>query len=86
MLVFNGIMYVVMMVLLVDLEDFVLGFVLFEGIIDSCVDWCGVDVEMYLYGFEVYVEIVLYCFVWLKECCCVLVGLIGCGLCGIESL
>lgn len=85
-LVFNGITHAVMMASPADLEDFVLGFALSEGIIDSRADWRGVDVEVHPHGLEVRAEIASHCFARMKEHRRALAGPTGCGLCGIESL
>ncbi|MCO5399686.1 formate dehydrogenase accessory sulfurtransferase FdhD [Ralstonia soli] len=85
-LVFNGITHAVMMASPADLEDFVLGFALSEGIIDSRADWRGADVEAHPHGLEVHAEIASGCFARLKEHRRALAGPTGCGLCGIESL
>lgn len=52
-LVYNGILYVVMMVLFKDFEYFVFGFLFFEGIIESLCDIFGMDVVFFCNGFEV---------------------------------
>lgn len=85
-MVYNGISHVVMMATPADLEDFVVGFSLSEGIINSTkqlLDFEEVTTEK---GIEVHATISAQAFAGLKERRRNLVGRTGCGLCGAESL
>lgn len=43
------------------------------------------DVVVVCNGFEVQIEFFSWCFMGFKVWCCVLVGCIGCGVCGVEQ-
>lgn len=69
-----------------DFEYFALGFLLFEGIIESLRDIFGMDVVFFCNGFEVQIELFSCCFMGLKERRRALAGRTGCGVCGVEQL
>jgi FdhD protein len=83
---FNGISHVVMMATPMDLEDFVIGFSLTEGIISSISDVFDIEISKNDYGIDVEVEIAQEPFQKLKHLKRNLSGKTGCGICGIESL
>ena len=85
-LVYNGISHVVMMATPADLEDFVLGFSLSEGILESAKQLLDCEVTETDKGIELALTITAEPFVKLKEKRRNLVGRTGCGLCGAESL
>jgi FdhD protein len=85
-LTYNGTSYAVMMATPTDLEDFGLGFSITEGIIARAEQVTGIE----LIGSELGIEVRM----WLEEQRGAsfaarrraIVGPVGCGLCGIESL
>ncbi len=85
-LVYNGISHAVMMASPLDLEDFVLGFSLTEGIIDRPGQIYGMELSQQPLGIEIEIELGSECFLKLKEKRRALTGRTGCGLCGRESL
>jgi FdhD protein len=85
-LVYNGISHVVMMSTPSDLEDFVTGFSLSEGIITSPKHILDVEEVVTGKGIELHVTLLAEAFSGLKERRRNLVGRTGCGLCGAESL
>jgi len=84
--VYNGISHVVMMSTPTDLEDFVTGFSLSEGIITGTNQLLDVEEITTDKGVELHATIAAEAFVGLKERRRNLVGRTGCGLCGAESL
>jgi FdhD protein len=87
-LVVNGISHVVMMGTPSDLEDFALGFVWTEGLLEALSDWRGVEVvpESEGEGWELRIEVSAACEWRLRERRRQLAGRTGCGICGLESL
>ncbi|WP_116473955.1 formate dehydrogenase accessory sulfurtransferase FdhD [Zobellella maritima] len=85
-LVYNGISHAVMMASPLDLEDFVLGFSLTEGIISRAGQLYGMEFNRQRLGIEIEIELSSECFLKLKEKRRALTGRTGCGLCGRESL
>ena len=85
-MVYNGISHVVMMSTPCDLEDFVTGFSLSEGIITGTKQLLDVEEITTDKGIELHATITAEAFVRLKERRRNLVGRTGCGLCGAESL
>ena len=85
-LVYNGISHVVMMASPKDLELFVIGFSLSEGIIDHPQEIYGMDVVQACNGLEVQIELSSRRFMGLKERRRALAGRTGCGVCGVEQL
>jgi FdhD protein len=82
----NGIAHAVMLATPADLDDFALGFLLSEGIIDSRRDLLDVDQAPVESGIALRAEIVQRCLHRLKERRRALAGRTGCGLCGTESI
>jgi FdhD protein len=85
-MVYNGISHVVMMSTPCDLEDFVTGFSLSEGIITGTKQLLDVEEITTDKGIELHATITAEALVGLKERRRNLVGRTGCGLCGAESL
>jgi FdhD protein len=82
----NGIAHAVMLATPADLEDFALGFLLSEGLIDSPRDLLDIDSVALESGIALRVEVVQRCLYRLKERRRALAGRTGCGLCGTESI
>ncbi len=82
----NGIAHAVMLATPADLDDFALGFLLSEGIIDSRRDLLDVDSVPVASGIALRAEVVQRCVHRLKERRRALAGRTGCGLCGTESI
>lgn len=85
-LIYNGVSHAVMLATAQDLEDFVLGFSLSEGIVQSASEIYGIEVQVQTNGVELHCEIANERFVQLKERRRTLAGKTGCGLCGAENL
>src|ERR1700741_3918603 len=85
-LVYNGISHAVMMASPADLEDFVVGFSISEGIAASKADLGAVEAVPVENGVEVRIELSSRAFWNLKERRRTLAGRTGCGLCGVDSL
>ena len=83
---FNGISYAVMMVSPSDLEDFVAGFSLSNGVIQAIDEIYDVQVEGEGIALHAEVDIGNRAFWSLKEQRRNLAGTTGCGLCGVEAL
>ncbi len=83
---YNGSSHAVMMASPTDLEDFALGFSLSEGVIAAPDDLISTEIVGHKTGCEIRM--------WLSESCSqsyqmrrrALVGPVGCGLCGVETL
>jgi FdhD protein len=85
-LVFGTIPYAVMMLTPEDIEDFVFGFSLTEGVIASAHDIRGVKIEEHPRGLRALVDLVperLSAHLSRQRA---MTGRTGCGLCGIEDL
>jgi FdhD protein len=82
----NGIAHAVMLATPADLEDFALGFLLSEAIIDSRRDLLDVEIVPVASGIALRAEVVQRCVHRLKERRRALAGRTGCGLCGTESI
>src|SRR5262249_41554141 len=87
---YNGISDAVMMCTPRDLEAFVVGFSLTEGIIERGSDIHDIEVSFHDHGdalphAEVQVQVVQQSFMALKDKRRALAGRTGCGVCGIES-
>ena len=82
----NGIAHAVMLATPLDLEDFALGFLLTEGLIDRAADLLDCEVQPGAAGTVLRLSVTARCEVRLKERKRALAGRTGCGLCGIESL
>jgi FdhD protein len=85
-MVYNGLSHVVMMASPTDLDDFVLGFSLTEGIIKVGSELTDTEILPVGEGIEARIEISSRAFFRLKERRRALQGRTGCGLCGVESL
>ncbi len=85
-LVYNGTPHVVMMATPEDIEDFVLGFSLSEGIIKQPKEFFGVRVRALRDGLEANIDIATDRFKELDRKQRNLTGRIGCGLCGAQTL
>jgi len=83
---FNDVSHAVMLATPCDLESFALGFALSEGIVDSCAEFRGAEVEESELGITVHCEISGHAFLKLKQRRRNMTGRTGCGLCGVESL
>ena len=82
----NGIAHAVMLATPADLEDFALGFLLSEAIIDAKSDLLDVEVAAVESGIALRATVVQRCVHRLKERRRALAGRTGCGLCGTESI
>jgi len=85
-LVYNGVPHVVMMATPEDIEDFVLGFSLSEGIVRKPDEFFGVCVRTRRDGIEADIDIAAERFRELARKQRNLTGRIGCGLCGAQTL
>ncbi|MFC7047998.1 formate dehydrogenase accessory sulfurtransferase FdhD [Emcibacter nanhaiensis] len=83
---YNCAAYAVMMVTPDNLEDFVYGFSLTEGIIDGAGDIIGLDIHEVEKGIVAAVEIREGCFKRLENFKRQMAGRTGCGLCGADRL
>ncbi|WP_417791927.1 formate dehydrogenase accessory sulfurtransferase FdhD [Stutzerimonas xanthomarina] len=83
---YNGLSQAVMMVTPADLEDFVVGFSLGAGIIESTADIYDIRMSGAGQGRHAEVEIASRAFWKLKEQRRQLPGNASCGLCGVEAL
>jgi FdhD protein len=85
-LVFNGKSHMVMMTSPYDLEDFVTGFCLSEGIIETISQIAVRDVRSTLRGYVIEADLDEDCIDALASRQRTLEGRSGCGLCGVQSL
>ena len=85
-LIYNGLSHVVMMATPTELEAFVLGFSLSEGILQSPRELYDLEIMPQSRGIEVAMTIASERFLALKQARRNLTGRTGCGLCGAESL
>ena len=83
---FNGISYAVMMATPCDLEDFIHGFAIGEGIVDSARAIFDVEIEFSNVGVAVNATVSNETAHRLKSRRRSMAGPSGCGLCGIESI
>ena len=83
---FNGISYAVMMATPCDLEDFIRGFAIGEGIVDSARAIFDIDIEFGDVGVAVNATVSNETAHRLKSRRRSMAGPSGCGLCGIESI
>ena len=83
---FNGIAYAVMMATPCDLEDFIRGFAIGEGIVDSARAIFDIDTEFGDVGVAVNATVSNQTSHRLKSRRRSMAGPSGCGLCGIESI
>ena len=82
----NGIAHAVMLATPLDLEDFALGFLLTEGLIEAATDLLDVTVEPGAQGTVLQLQVTARCEARFRERRRTLAGRTGCGLCGVESL
>jgi len=82
----NGIAHAVMLATPADLEDFALGFLLSEAIIDARADLLDVEFASVESGIALRATVAQRCVHRLKERRRALAGRTGCGLCGTESI
>ncbi|QOZ78796.1 formate dehydrogenase accessory sulfurtransferase FdhD [Bradyrhizobium sp. CCBAU 53351] len=85
-LTYNGSTYAVMMASPADLVDFGIGFTLSEGIVDDCDDILSIDTVELELGCELQIWLGGSHADLLANRRRAMVGPVGCGLCGIESL
>jgi FdhD protein len=85
-LVYNDVPHVVMMATPADIEDFVLGFSLSEGILHDASEFRGVKLRTLKDGIEADIEIAEPRFRELEFKQRNLTGRVGCGLCGAQTL
>lgn len=85
-LTYNCKSHAVMMVTPLDLEDYVYGFSLTEGIIEKKEDILDLHFEQSDKGMVADIEITPECFSRLEEFKRIMVGRSGCGLCGVDRL
>ncbi len=82
----NGISHAVMLATPADLDDFALGFLLSEGLIDSRSDLLEVEAEPVGRDIALQITVTQRCLHRFKERRRAMAGRTGCGLCGTESL
>ncbi len=85
-LTYNGVSYVVMMVTPNDLENFIIGFSITEGIVGNIEDIKDIDIVNVEAGLIARIEIKTACFKNLNTKPRNIVGQSSCGLCGVEDL
>ncbi len=85
-IVYNSQPHAVMMATPADFEDFAVGFSLSEGIVASMADIHKLDVVRYAQGVEVQMTIPEAAMARLKERGRALIGRVGCGLCGVQTI
>lgn len=83
---YNGISHSVMMVSPSDLEDFIYGFSLSAGLIDSLDDIYDISLQQHDSAISADVQVSNRAFWVLKQQRRTLAGNSGCGLCGVEAL
>ena len=83
---YNGIIHSVMMVSPSDLEDFIYGFSLSAGLIDSLDDIYDISLQQHDSAISADVQVSNRAFWVLKQQRRTLAGNSGCGLCGVEAL
>ncbi len=82
----NGISYAVMMATPSDLVDFARGFLYTERIIDHLGELYDVDIHHGEHGVTLHIQLATAAWMRLKHKRRSLLGVSGCGVCGIESL
>ena len=85
-LVFNGISHAVMMATPADLEDFILGFALCEGLIERRNDIVDIELRPTKMGIEVDATTTNRVAESMRMRRRSMMGPSGCGICGVESL
>jgi FdhD protein len=82
----NGIAHAVMLATPLDLEDFALGFLFTEGLIDGPAELLGVEPLAQPDGLVLQLQVTARCEARFKARRRTLAGRTGCGLCGVETL
>lgn len=82
----NGLSYAVMMASPVDLDDFVLGFLFTERVIDALIDVHDIEVVSSEKGYTMQVTLANRCMSRLQDKRRYLRGNSGCGICGVVAL
>ena len=82
----NGISHAVMLATPLDLDDFALGFLLGEGLIDSKSDLLDLESAEGELGITLQLTVTQRCLHRFKERRRAMAGRTGCGLCGTESI
>ena len=82
----NGLSHAVMLCTPLDLEDFALGFLLTEGLIDGAADLLDCEVEAGREGTVLRLRVTARSEARLKSRRRAMAGRTGCGLCGVDSL
>lgn len=85
-LIFNGISYAVMMATPADLEDFIVGFALCEGLIGRRTDIVDIELRHTKMGIEVDARTTNRVAESMRMRRRSMMGPSGCGICGVESL
>ena len=85
-LAFNGISYAVMMATPADLDDFIRGFAITEGVVEQAREIYDIDCVVNPTGIELDAKIASQAAHRLKERRRSMAGPSGCGLCGLESI
>jgi FdhD protein len=85
-LVYNARPYAVMMATPADLEDFAVGFTLTEGIARSADEVARVEAIRHAQGVEIQIAIPDAAAARLEERGRAMIGRVGCGLCGVETI
>jgi FdhD protein len=85
-LVYNGRPHAVMMATPADLEDFAVGFTVSEGIVESAAEITRVEAIRLAEGVELQLTIPDAAAARLETRGRALIGRVGCGLCGVESI
>lgn len=83
---FNGLSHSVMMVSPSDLKDFIVGFSLSGGLIDSLDDIYDISLQAHNSAISAEVQVSNRAFWAIKQQRRTLAGTSGCGLCGVEAL
>jgi formate dehydrogenase accessory protein FdhD len=86
-LIYNGLTFAVMLASPTDLDDFITGFSLTEGIVDGPADISKVELRERWQGIDIHVTVSARCFerLSLRQSRRSMEGRTSCGLCGIES-
>lgn len=82
----NGISQVVMLATPADLEDFALGFLLTEALIDSPAQLLETEPEQRAEGIVLHLRVTARCEEALRQQRRLLAGRTGCGICGVDKL
>ncbi|HEY2805642.1 MAG TPA: formate dehydrogenase accessory sulfurtransferase FdhD [Gemmatimonadales bacterium] len=85
-MIYNSQPHAVMMATPADFEDFAVGFSLSEGIVASAKEISKLEVLRYAQGVEVQLTIPDAALARLKDRGRALIGRVGCGLCGVQTI